>query len=510
MTSRKLGGRTIFSRSRSGGALLALLLGTGASGHAAKSPGGGAEVGTVTVAPMAIVRERPGITGGGWGAAYEVAEGAQRRRKVVAIYPNHPDDWGKTAGTGLSYSWDDGKTWAAGRDNSPIEHMVDLWQDQLADGTLVSLGIRDLPDPKKPEPPGADGLFTHKYALGVSRDGGGSWSSETATVRSTVEIGPIARPLPRIFTGRDGAWLMPAYSWGPGGARAVLLQSKDRGRNWEVAATMATAAAIKAAGVPVTTPWFENMVARTADGALLMVVRTASNARGALMTARSTDEGATWSAPERVVAGPQKRMVAGKLPNLALLPNGALVLLVAHTKNHCRIHVSWDGRGREWSEAYVITSQSGGNTSLVPLGRDQVMVLTPASGRISAWTATIRPGAPAVGAAGMKAPAAPTDLRASATGTGATLAWKAGTGEGIRYLVTPVLLKTSEPEMEAERYAPIETTPGATSLALAKNLAPGATYRFEVAAIDAAGRKSAAATTGEVVLGSRTTPEVNE
>ncbi len=505
-------------RSRGGAALLALLC-TAAGSRAAKNPGGGTEGGTVTVAPMAIVRERAGITGAGWGAAYEVGEGALRRRKVVAIYPNHPDDWGKTAGTGLSYSWDDGKTWTAGSDNSPIEHMVDLWQDQLADGTLVALGIRDLPDPKKPEPPGADGFYTHRYALGISRDGGTTWSRETATVRSAAGIGPIARPLPRILVGRDGAWLMPAYSWGPGGSRAVLLKSKDRGRNWDVAATMATAAAFKALGVAVTTPWFENMVARTADGSLLTVVRTASNARGVLMTARSTDEGATWSAPERLLAGPEKRLVAGKLPNVALLPNGALVLLTAHTKNHCRIHVSWDGRGREWSEAYVITSQSGGNTSLVPLGRDQVMVLTPATGRISAWAVTIRPGAPSSGVAGAEtaAPAAPTDVRVTATGTGATLGWNDGRGgngghesAGIRYLVTPVLLKAAEPEMAIERYAPIETKAGATSLALAKNLAPGGTYRFEVVAIDAAGRRSAATSTGEVTLGNRTTPEVNE
>lgn len=309
---------------------------------------------------------------------------------------------------------------------------------------------------------------------------------------------------------------MPAYSWGPGGSRAVLLKSKDRGRTWDVAATMATAAAFKALGVAVTTPWFENMVARTADGSLLTVVRTASNARGVLMTVRSTDEGATWSAPERLLAGTEKRLVAGKLPNVALLPNGALVLLTAHTKNHCRIHVSWDGRGREWSGAYVITSQSGGNTSLVPLGRDQVMVLTPATGRISAWTVTIRPGVPPSGAE-TAAPVPPTDVRASATGTGATLRWNVGRGRsgdrahaGTRYAVTPVLLKAAEPEMAIERYAPIETEAGATSLALAKNLAPGGTYRFEVAAIDAAGRWSTAATTGDVTLRNRTTPEVNE
>jgi len=487
-----------------GGALLALLLVLGATvAHAA-------DRGTVTIAPMAIVRERPGITGAGWGAAYDVTDGEKRRRQIVALYPNHPDDWGKTAGTGLSYSWDDGKTWIAAADNTPIPQMVDLWQDQLPDGTLVSLGIRDLPDPKQPAKPGPDGFFTSTYTIGVSRDGGGSWTTGTATARSTAEIGPIARPLPRIFVAHDGAWLMPAYSWSPRGSRALLLKSTDRGRNWAVAATVATAEAVRALGVPVTTPWFENMVARTADGSLLAVVRTASNARGALVTTRSVDQGATWSAPERLLVGREKKIVAGKLPNLTLLPNGALVLLTAHTKNHCRIYVSWDGRGQEWSDAYVVTSQTGGNTSLVPIGRDQVLVLTPATGRISAWALTIRPAPAPFQAAPAAKISAPTDLRTDPMGPGVKLTWSgARAADDIRYLVTPVLVKAAESEMEIERYAPIEVASTVTSLALDKNLAPGGTYRFEVACVDRAGGISPVATTGEVTLGAATKREVN-
>ncbi|MBL9209838.1 MAG: exo-alpha-sialidase [Opitutaceae bacterium] len=482
--------------------LLALMLGLGAALARA------AEGGTVTIAPMAIVRERPGITGAGWGAAYDVADGEKRRRKVVAIYPNHPDDWGKTTGTGLSYSWDDGKTWTAGADNTPIPQMVDLWQDQLADGTLVSLGIRDLPDPKKPAQPGADGFFTGTFTIGVSTDGGGAWTTGTATVRSTAEIGPIARPLPRIFLADDGAWLMPAYSWSPRGSRALLLKSTDRGRNWAVAATVATAEAVRALGVPVTTPWFEHMVARTADGSLLAVVRSASNARGALVTTRSVDHGVTWSAPERLLAGPGKTMVAGKLPNLTLLPNGVLVLLTAHTKNHCRIYVSWDGRGREWSEAYVVTSQTGGNTSLVPVGRDQVLVLTPATGRIAAWTLSIRPASLPAGAPAQLP--APTDVRVTPLGAGAKLTWSGPAGgEGIHYQVTPVLVKAVDADMQVERYAPIEVPAAVTSLALERNLAPGGTYRFELARVDRAGGRSPTVTTPDVTLGAAPKPEVN-
>ncbi|MBI4621672.1 MAG: exo-alpha-sialidase [Verrucomicrobia bacterium] len=79
-------------------------------------------------------------------------------------------------------------------------------------------------------------------------------------------------------------------------------QLRDMGKTWQVASTIATATAIRALGVPVTMPWFENMVARVADGSPLAVIRTSSNSRGAIVAARSSDNGATWSAPERLLA----------------------------------------------------------------------------------------------------------------------------------------------------------------------------------------------------------------
>lgn len=462
------------------------------------------DAGEVTVAPMAIMRERPGITGAGWGAAFDVTGAGQPIRKILNIYPNHPDDWGKTAGTGLSHSLDGGRTWVADADNSPISEMVDLWVDHLRGGELVALGIRMLPDPKKPAEPGPDGIFKSVYALGVSTDQGRSWQMGTATVESSREIGPIARPLPHILQDRDGTWLMPAYSWGKGGSLALLLKSSDRGRNWRVAGTIATAAAIKAMGVPVTTPWFENMVVRTADGSLLAAIRTSSGARGALIVARSTDNGATWSAPEKLLVGPQQRIVPGKLPNLILLPNGALVLLTAHTKNHCRIYVSWDASGRTWSDGYVVTSQSGGNTSMVAIDDNRLTVFTPATGRISAWTVTVRPPAasrsPARGA-----PAAPTRVQATPTPTGVALSWAAPAGgpEVARYRITPVLAKPADADAEIYPYIPIETADAATAVRLEKHLLAGAAYRFEVVAMDRAGRASPAAASGEVVVGTK-------
>lgn len=75
-----------------------------------------------------------------------------------------------------------------------------------------------------------------------------------------------------------------------------------------------------------------------------------------------------------------------ELPTLQLLPNGELALLTAHRKNHCRLYLSADGNGREWSKAHVLTSLSGGNASMRMKGHDSLVVITPANRHIDAWS----------------------------------------------------------------------------------------------------------------------------
>ena len=109
----------------------------------------------------------------------------------------------------------------------------------------------------------------------------------------------------------------------------------------------------------------------------------------------------------------RRSIVPGKLPSLCLMSNGVLVLLTAHSKNHCRIYLSRDGTGRQWSDAYVITSQGGGNTSMACLGSDKLLVFTPANGRICSWPVTVtKNDAPAKGTA-----ASPTNVRVASSGT---------------------------------------------------------------------------------------------
>jgi hypothetical protein len=378
--------------------------------------------------------------------------------------------------------------------------MVDMWQDRLRNGELMTLGIRSVPNREKVLT--APATATSEYLVAVSKDQGKTWQAETATLHCPANLGVIARPLPRIFEDESGALFMPAFSWSKTGNRALLLKSGDRGRNWNIASTIADAQAIRASGAALASPWVETAVARTSDGSLLAVVRTGSSAQSALVTTRSKDGGVTWSPVGKLLTGPQKRIAAGKLPGLCLLPNGVLVLLTAHTKNHCRIYVSHDGTGREWSEAFIITSQSGGNTSMTCTGPDKLLIFTPANGRIQCWHVTIAKDVPAA-----KAPL-PAPANVTVAGAKVSVSWKAPADAAsvLHYIVTPVLIKPSADNKDTEiyPYAPICTRDAATRLELGRVLSLGGTYRIEVAAVDRDGHISPAASSAELVAGAAT------
>lgn len=336
----------------------------------------------VVVSPEVVAVKRPGITGAGFAVA------APDGKRVTLHFPNHPDDFGGSAGTGTAISADGGMTWSDGADDWPIAKSVDLWQDRLRDGSFVALEIHWLPDPKLRGQIEAKDAPANPWSLATSKDGQ-QWETFGVTIQTPPEVGVIARPLPHIIEDDRSGWLMPAYAWGKTGNRAVLLKSEDRGRNWSVLSTITTAAAMVKSGATVTTPWLENMVARAADGSLLAVIRTGSSAESALVSARSSDGGRTWSAPERILAGPKREAVTGKLPNVLALPGGRLALLTAHTKRGCFLHLSRDGAGREWDEGHLITKVTGGNTSMVALDAGTLLVFTPANGRINCWRVTL-------------------------------------------------------------------------------------------------------------------------
>lgn len=427
------------------------------------------------VQPRVSVVEREGITGAG-----QVVVAGNR---LLIFYPNHPDDFGGSGGTSASVSEDGGATWKAQPDDWPMAKMVDLWADRLRNGDLLAFGIRWVPDPKKRGEITAQDVPANAYQIAITKDQGRTWQTETARIECPAQFGVIARPLPHVFEDEKGALFMPAYSWGKHGNHALLLTSADRGRHWTVLSSITTAAAMVKAGAPVTTPWLETTVSPAKNGDWLAVVRTGSSAQSSLVSLRSVDHGRSWSSPEKLP-------IAGKLPTLQLLPNGVLALLTAHSKNHCRLHLSSDGTGRDWGDAQILTSQCGGNAGMTVIDDHSLLVITPANRRIDAWRVTIRPK-PGMNTA-LPSPA-------NISFSKGLLSWSASTG-AANYQIRPILLKpaASYTDTEVHPHAIIQTAE--PRLNLSRQLLIGGTYQFEITTVDREGRVSPATSSAQVVM----------
>ncbi|MFN7560592.1 MAG: sialidase family protein [Prosthecobacter sp.] len=426
---------------------------------------------TLTVRPRVSVVAREGITGAG--------QVVQAGKRLMLFYPNHPDDFGGSGGSGASVSEDGGGTWTALPDDWPLGKTVDLWADALRNGDLIAFGIRWAPDPKKRGELTAKDVPADAYQIAISSDEGRTWKAESAVIECPAAFGIIARPLPHIIEDGSGTLFMPAYAWGKAGNHALLLTSKDRGRHWSVLSSITSAAAMVKAGAAVTTPWLETSVSPTKKGDLIAIVRTGSSAASSLVAVRSENLGQTWSSPEKLPFG-------GKLPTVQLLPDGTLALLSAHTKNHCRLYLSADGEGREWSSGQVLTSQSGGNAGMTVTGKDSLLIISPANKRIDAWRVRLsmmeEPSA-------LVAPSAPVFERG-------VLSWK---GEAAAFQVTPVLIQKAAGYEDTQilPYVPILTSE--QKIDLGRQLLIGGTYEFELRAVDPKGRVSAPVRTGVFV-----------
>ncbi len=431
----------------------------------------------VVVSPRITVVERVGITGGG----YPVIVG----NRVLNFYPNHPDDFGGSNGIASAISTDGGMTWTKGRDNWPMSGMIDLWAERLSNGNLFAFGIKWVPDPEKRREARLPDVPDDAYQIAVSEDHGESWKLAQARIDCPPEVGVIARPLAHVIEEESGLLLMPAYVWNKTGNKVVLLQSEDGGRVWTVRSVITTVVQMVRAGARVVTPWLEATVSPTRDGETLVVVRTGSTVKSNFVSVRSADGGKTWEQP-RVLS------FAGKLPTLHLLQNGILTLTTALSRNHCRVYLSSDGTGRNWSRAFVISSLTGGNVGAAIAGEDKLIVTSPANRRIDAWHLRIGPQPlPA------KTVNAPTNLKFK----DGVLTW-AASPNAVAYRVTPVLIKPGDlwPTTQVQPYAAIEIPGDSCSLSLRRQLLLGSIYAFEVTAVDEKGRVSAAARSREFQL----------
>jgi hypothetical protein len=431
----------------------------------------------VVASPRVTLVQREGITGGG----HPVIAGD----RVLNFYPNHPDDFGGSNGTASAISTDGGMTWTQGRDNWPIAGTIDLWAERLRSGDLLAFGIKWVPDPKTRRDAKLPDVPADAYQIAISSDRGQSWKLERARIECPPEIGGIARPLPHIIDGEDGLLLMPAYTWSKRGNKVVLLQSNDGGRLWKVRSVITTAVAMIQSGARVTTPWLEATVSPTRDGDLMAIVRSGSTVKSKLASVRSTDGGKTWEQPKVLP-------FAGKLPTLHLLNNGILTLTTALSRNHCRVYLSDDGTGRNWSRAFVISSLTGGNVGVAVAGDDRLIMTSPANRRIDAWH--LRVGTEPLPAEALNPPS---DLKFK----DGTLTWTASTN-AVAYRVTPVLIQSGEiwPTTLVQPYAAIQTPDDSCQLNLRRQLLLGSIYAFEVTAVDAQDRVSGATRSSEFQL----------
>jgi hypothetical protein len=431
----------------------------------------------VVVSPRVTVVQREGITGGG--SPVKVGN------RVLSFYPNHPDDFGGSNGTASAISTDGGMAWTQGRDNWPMTGMIGLWAERLRSGNLLAFGLKWVPDPKRRRDAKLPDVPADAYQIAMSSDGGQSWKLERATIECPPEIGGIARPLPHIIEDEDGLLLMPAYTWSKRGNKVVLLQSEDGGRVWKVRSVITTAVAMIQAGARVVTPWLEATVSPTKDGEMLAIVRTGSTVKSHLVSVRSTDNGKTWGAPKVLP-------FAGKLPTLHLLNNGILTLTTALSRNHCRVYLSDNGTGRNWSRAFVISSMTGGNVGVTIAGDDKLVMTTPANRRIDVWH--LRVGTQPLPTESLNPP---TNLKFK----DGTLTWTASPN-AVAYRVTPVLIKPGDlyPTTLVMPYAAIQTRDDSPTLDLRRQLLLGSTYSFEVTAMDAKGRVSPTARSQEFQL----------
>jgi hypothetical protein len=165
---------------------------------------------------------------------------------------------------------------------------------------------------------------------------------------------------------RDGALLVADYRTPvrlPDGAMptqrgTILLQSTDRGQSWQLRAVVAYSP---------TTMYAEPFLAYAPNGELLCTLRsTCSPTDTPLYLARSTDDGHTWSAPERIAD-------VGVFPNILTLGSG--VSVISYGRPGLWVIFSRDGAGRRWEEQRTLVEPDLQSNTAATCGYSSMVAL---------------------------------------------------------------------------------------------------------------------------------------
>jgi len=197
----------------------------------------------------------------------------------------------------------------------------------LRDGRAVVLGCWG---PKRLEN-GAYPIATYCYA-----DGGRRLAETVAGVLRLPFVMPphFHRSIVEM---PDGSLVATIYGTQEGHKKytSALIQTKDGGKQWDLLSVIAHSEEVGKEG------FCEPVLTMLSNGDLFCAMRTG----GPLYTTRSSDGGASWSAPEAVANH-------GVDPALLLLSNGVLVL--SYGRPDVELRFSTDGTGRAWSAPFSV------------------------------------------------------------------------------------------------------------------------------------------------------------
>lgn len=148
----------------------------------------------------------------------------------------------------------------------------------------------------------------------------------------------------------------------PDGWSCLLMASRDNGRSFQCRSVVATGRV------------FEPMLADTADGALVCVIRGTDQEQRPMLITYSGDHGRTWEPPSPLFD-------FGVFPALVRLGNGALLL--AFGRPGVWVSASLDGRGRTWTEPvpiipgdrHALYQHTCGYTNLLPMSDTEALLV---------------------------------------------------------------------------------------------------------------------------------------